>query len=296
MNDNDYILVTKDLCKSYGKSQVLKNLNIKVPKGSIYGFIGKNGAGKTTLIRLVTGLQYPSSGEIIMNCDRRKIGAIVETPALHLNLSASDNLNLQMDILGLGHEKTDELLDFVGLSETQNKHVANFSLGMRQRLAIAVALCGEPEFLVLDEPINGLDPQGIIDVRNLITEINRIKGITILISSHILEELSKVATHYGFIDNGRIIAEMSAEKLKKISEKSMLLTLSKINNTDEAMKKFNNRYEFNDDSKLRIYGEINVTQLILALNEQNIEVLNIVSKEENLEEYFFGLLGGDYNE
>ena len=296
MNDTDYILMAKDLCKSYGKSQVLKNLNIKVPKGSIYGFIGKNGAGKTTLIRLVTGLQYPSSGEIIMNCDRRKIGAIVETPALHLNLSARDNLNLQMDILGLGHEKTDELLDFVGLSETQNKHVANFSLGMRQRLAIAVALCGEPEFLVLDEPINGLDPQGIIDVRNLITEINKIKGITILISSHILEELSKVATHYGFIDNGRIIAEMSAKKLKNISEKSMLLTLSKINNTDEAMKKFNNRYEFTDDSKLRIYGEINVTQLILALNEQNIEVLNIVSKEENLEEYFFGLLGGDYNE
>lgn len=296
MNDINFILVAKDLCKSYGKSQVLKNLNIKVPKGSIYGFIGKNGAGKTTLIRLVTGLQYPSSGEIIMNCDRRKIGAIVETPALHLNLSARDNLNLQMDILGLGHEKTDELLDFVGLFETQNKHVANFSLGMRQRLAIAVALCGEPEFLVLDEPINGLDPQGIIDVRNLITEINKIKGITILISSHILEELSKVATHYGFIDNGRIIAEMSAEKLKNISEKSMLLTLSKINNTDEAMKKFNNRYEFNDDSKLKIYGEINVTQLILALNEQNIEVLNIVSKEENLEEYFFGLLGGDYNE
>ena len=206
MVDGNYILETRDLCKSYGNIKVLNNLNMKVPKGSIYGFVGKNGAGKTTLIRLICGLQYQNSGEILINgvknTDskindvRKKFGAIVETPALHLNMTARDNIKLQLDILGCDYHKVDELLDFVGLSDTGNKHAVNFSLGMRQRLAIAIALCGEPEVLVLDEPVNGLDPQGILDMRELIYKINNEKNITILISSHILDELAKVATYY----------------------------------------------------------------------------------------------------
>lgn len=302
MFDGNYILETRDLCKSYGNIKVLNNLNMKVPKGSIYGFVGKNGAGKTTLIRLICGLQYQNSGEILINGVRntdskindvrKKFGAIVETPALHLNMTARDNIKLQLDILGCDYHKVDELLDFVGLSDTGNKHAVNFSLGMRQRLAIAIALCGEPEFLVLDEPVNGLDPQGILDIRELIYKINNEKNITILISSHILDELAKVATYYGFISNGKIIAEMSSGELNNLAKKSMTLTVNKNDGMEDVMEIFENEYTLVDDNKVIVYGNIDVTSLILAMHEHNINVSCVTSKEESLEEYFFELLGG----
>ena len=302
-----YILKTTNLCKSYGKTKVLDNLNIKVPKGSIYGFVGKNGAGKTTLIRLICGLQYQTSGDVeicgIKNTDnkindiRKKMGAIVETPALHLNMTAKENLNLQFELLGNNNfSKIDNLLDFVGLSDTENKCTRNFSLGMRQRLAIAIALCNDPEFLVLDEPINGLDPQGIIDIRELLIRINKEKGITILISSHILDELEKVATHYGFIANGKIIAEISAEELEKSSKKYITLIVNQINNIEKAMINFQNKYEIQDEKTFIVYDDIVITDLILSLHEQGIVVNRLIEKEENLEERFFELLGGVNND
>ena len=302
-----YILKTTNLCKSYGKTKVLDNLNIKVTKGSIYGFVGKNGAGKTTLIRLICGLQYQTSGDVeiceIKNTDnkindiRKKMGAIVETPALHLNMTAKENLNLQFELLGNNNfSKIDNLLDFVGLSDTENKCARNFSLGMRQRLAIAIALCNDPEFLVLDEPINGLDPQGIIDIRELLIRINKEKGITILISSHILDELEKVATHYGFIANGKIIAEISAEELEKSSKKYITLIVNQINNIEKAMINFQNKYEIQDEKTFIVYDDIVITDLILSLHEQGIVVNRLIEKEENLEERFFELLGGVNND
>jgi ABC-2 type transport system ATP-binding protein len=297
----EYILKTKDLCKSYGKQRVLDNLNLNVPKGSIYGFVGKNGAGKTTLIRLVCGLQYPDSGEMeicgVPNAKatiaRRKMGAIVETPSLHLNMTAKENLQIQFDTLGIkDYAAIDPLLEFVGLADTGKKMAKNFSLGMRQRLAIANAMCNNPEFLVLDEPINGLDPQGIIDIRELLIKINKEKGITILISSHILDELARVATHYGFIANGKIVAEMSAAELEASGQKRTTLHVNTTEKIDVAMSKFKNQYDINDNDTVDIFGDIVVTNLILALHEQGIVVSRLVECDESLEEHFFELLGG----
>jgi ABC-2 type transport system ATP-binding protein len=299
------MLKTTNLCKSYGKQKVLDNLNLNVPKGSIYGFVGKNGAGKTTLIRLVCGLQYPDSGEMEI-CEvpnakatiaRRRMGAIVETPSLHLNMTAKENVQLQFDTLGIkDYSPIDALLEFVGLGDTGKKCAKNFSLGMRQRLAIAIAMCNNPEFLVLDEPINGLDPQGIIDVRELLIKINREKGITILISSHILDELAKVATHYGFISGGKIVAEMSAEDLEASGRKQIVLHVDKVDGANQAMSQFDNEFDVDTTNRtISIYGNIIVTDLVLALHGQGIVVNRLTEFDESLEEHFFELLGGADN-
>lgn len=298
------ILQTNNLYKTYGKQVVLDGLAISVPKGAIYGLVGKNGAGKTTLIRMICGLQKQNAGDLIImetpntspkiSDVRKKIGAIVETPALHLNMSAHENLKMQMLLLdNYDKTKADELLDFVGLSEAGAKHARHFSLGMRQRLAIAIALCGNPELLVLDEPINGLDPQGIIDVRELLLKINKEKGITILVSSHLLDELARVATHYGFIDKGKLMAELTAETLTSDPERKTTLHLNHVNGLAMAMTKFQNKFELIDDKTLIIYGPIEVTDLVLALHEKGIVVHRIVEKSESLEDRFFELLGGD---
>lgn len=207
----DYVLKTNALRKSYRRFDALKGLTMNVPKGSIYGFVGRNGAGKTTLIRLICGLQFPTGGDFeiygVKNSDgaitdsRRRMGAVVETPSLYPEMTAADNLKQQYRLLGMpSFDGIAELLKLVGLENTGRKKAKDFSLGMRQRLGIAVALCGNPDFLILDEPINGLDPQGIIDIRELILKLNKERNITVLISSHILDELSRLATHYGFID------------------------------------------------------------------------------------------------
>ena len=221
----EYILTTNALSKQYGHFKALNNLSMHVPKGAIYGFVGKNGSGKTTLIRLICGLQEPTSGEYILygkknsergiDKSRRRMGAVVETPSIYLDMTAVDNIKEQYRVLGLPtFEGINDLLKLVGLENTGKKKAKNFSLGMRQRLGIAIALAGDPDFLVLDEPVNGLDPEGIIEIRELILKLNREQQITVLISSHILDELSRLATHYGFIDGGHIIKEISAEDLE----------------------------------------------------------------------------------
>ena len=194
----EYVLQTNVLCKKYQKFTALDNLTMHIPKGAIYGFIGKNGAGKTTLIRLLCGLQQPTSGELslygtlhsqpqIQNA-RKRIGAVVETPSIYLDMTAEENLRQQFQILGLpSYREISGLLQLVGLQDTGKKKAKHFSLGMRQRLGIAIALCGNPDFLILDEPVNGLDPQGIIEIRELILKLNRERQITFLISSHILD-------------------------------------------------------------------------------------------------------------
>ena len=226
----EYVLTAKNLSKDYKGSRALDALSIHVPRGSIYGLVGKNGAGKTTLIRILCALQEPSAGEyIIFGVDsgdreilqaRRRMGAVVEAPAVYQELTAEENLRIQYRLLGRrDHETIPGLLELVGLGNTGKKKVKNFSLGMRQRLGIAVALAGEPELLILDEPVNGLDPEGIVEFRNLLLELNRQYQTTILISSHILDELSKLATHYGFIDKGRMVEEMEAADMGEDLEK-----------------------------------------------------------------------------
>mgnify|MGYP000769716626 CR=1 FL=1 len=204
-----------------------------VPRGAIYGFVGKNGAGKTTLIRLICGLQRPTSGSYRLygseNTDKkileaqRRIGAVVETPSIYLDMTAEENMKEQYYVLGLpSFEGIPQILKLVGLEDAGKKKAKDFSLGMRQRLGIAIALAGKPDLLVLDEPTNGLDPQGIVEMRELILKLNRERQITVLISSHILDELSRLATHYGFIDKGTIVKEITAEELENATHQEEL--------------------------------------------------------------------------
>lgn len=216
------VLRTNHLTKQYRHRPAVQNLSMTIHEGDIYGFIGKNGAGKTTLIRMITGLAAPSDGTILLfgSSDlkkaRRQIGTVIESPAIYPGMTARENLIVQYRLLGIRDEsQADAILTLVGLADTGNKKAKNFSLGMRQRLAIALALVGNPRFLVLDEPTNGLDPEGIKEIRELILRLNRDRKITVLISSHILGELSKFATRYGIIHQGRLIDEFTEEQLQE---------------------------------------------------------------------------------
>ncbi len=300
----EYVLSCNALCKSYRRFQALDHLSMHVPKGSIYGFVGKNGAGKTTLIRLICGLQAPSSGEYQLYghshndgqiaLARRQMGAVVETPSIYGHLSATENLKEQYRVLGIPETNTiPALLDLVGLGDTGKKKAKNFSLGMRQRLGIAIALAGSPDFLVLDEPINGLDPQGIIEVRELILKLNREHHITVLISSHILDELSKLATHYGFIDHGRMIKEISAPALEASCRKCVVVEVSDIRALCRVLDKTNLEYCVQNDNTADIYSKVNITKLVMALAEENCEILSVKERDESLESYYVNLVGGE---
>lgn len=300
----EYVLRTNGLCKHYRDFKALNGLTMNVPKGSIYGFVGKNGAGKTTLIRLVCGLQLPTSGDFelygvkhsdkAISKSRRKMGAVVETPSIYLDMTAEDNLKQQYRILGLpSFDGISELLKLVGLDNTGRKKAKNFSLGMRQRLGIAVALCGSPDFLVLDEPINGLDPQGIIEIRELILKLNREQKITVLISSHILDELSRLATHYGFIDSGSIVREMSAEKLEIACRKCIRMIVTDTAVLARVLDDMGIDYKIIDAKTADIYAKPNITQLSLALADQKCEILSVAEHDESLESFYISLVGGD---
>ena len=299
----EYVLTTNALTKEYGGFKALDSLSMRVPKGSIYGFVGKNGAGKTTLIRIICGLQRATSGEYTLygrkntdkkiNKSRRRMGAVVETPSIYLDFSAEENLREQYRVLGLpSFEGIEELLKLVGLENTGRKKAKNFSLGMRQRLGIAVALCGDPDFLVLDEPINGLDPQGIIEMRELILKLNREQGITVLISSHILDELSKLATHYGFIDNGHIVKEMSVEELEAATQKCVRVEVTSAKALAYVLDGMGVSYKFLSDTTADIYARVNISQLTAALAGEGCELLSVRERDESLESYYISLVGG----
>ena len=298
------ILTTENLYKKYRQSQVLNGLSLRVPKGSVYGLVGKNGAGKTTLIRLICGLQEPTDGSYTLYDtkhtepdiigSRRKMGAVVESPAFYSHMTAEQNLKEQYRILGLpSHDGIPELLKMVGLEEAGKKKVRNFSLGMRQRLGIAMALAREPDFLVLDEPMNGLDPQGIVEMRELLLRLNRERQITILISSHILDELSRLATHYGVIDQGRMIKEFTAEELEAVCHKCIRVTVTKQESLIRILNDWKMEYRVVSDKEIDIFDSINITRLALTLWEDGCEILRIQEKEESLENYYFSLIGGN---
>jgi ABC-2 type transport system ATP-binding protein len=300
----EYAVRTKGLGKTYGKFTALSDFSMNIPKGSIYGFVGKNGAGKTTLIRLLTGLQKPTAGEFEIfgirgdsreiRKSRMRMGAVVETPAIYMGMTALDNLKQQYITMGLpSYEGIEELLKLVGLENTGKKKARNFSLGMKQRLGIAIALCGDPDFLILDEPINGLDPQGIIEIRELILKLNREKGITILISSHILDELSRLATHYGFIDRGHLIREMSAEELEAASRKSVRMTVDDTKVLAEIMDELGIEYKILDDQKADVYSELTFSELAARFAEKKCNIIKMEEHDESLEAFYLALVGGN---
>ncbi|MBO7150361.1 MAG: ATP-binding cassette domain-containing protein [Clostridia bacterium] len=299
----EYVLTTQNLSKSYGKFQALDHFTMHVPKGAIYGFVGRNGAGKTTLIRLVCGLQSPTAGSYsIYGIDykdkrisksRRRMGAVVETPAIYMDMTAAENLKQQYLLLGMpSYEGIDDLLALVGLENTGKKKARNFSLGMKQRLGIAIALAGDPDLLVLDEPVNGLDPQGIIEIRELILKLNRERGITVLISSHILDELSRLATHYGFIDKGRMVKEMSAAELEAACRKCMRVEVSQTAALSRVLEGVGVEYKILSDTTADIYAKLNISELTHALDGVDCELIALTERDESLESFFMELIGG----
>lgn len=302
-----YIIETKDITKKYGKYQVLNKLSVHIKENSIYGLIGKNGAGKTTLIRIICGLQDPTNGTYFINkidnkaknisLVRKKIGAIIERPSIYEEMNAKDNIICQMKLVGLiNYQDVSKILDVVGLSNVGNKKVRYYSLGMKQRLGIALALVNNPNILILDEPINGLDPEGIIEIRELILKLNKEKHITILISSHYLDELSKVATHYGFIDKGRIIEEISSEELNKKLTSFIELKVNNLKSFTNYFKNNNIPYEIKDNNIINIYKDYNIQKFITELTNNNLEIESITKKNESLEEYYINLIGGNNND
>ena len=293
------IFETKNLCKYYGKFKALDGVDMSIPKGSIYGFVGRNGAGKTTLMRIMCGLQRPTAGEYslfgIKNSDsqittvRNKMGAVVETPAIYKDLSAYDNLKLQCLNVGIpDFNEIPKLLKLVGLDNVGRKKAKAFSLGMRQRLGIAVALCSHPDFLVLDEPTNGLDPQGIVELRDLFLNLNKNYGVTILISSHILEELSKIATDYALISYGRIIEEISSEELMNRCRGKVQI---KTKFTDKVVTVLDNNgftnYSVVDAETIDIFERTDeVPEINMLIAKEGILIDSIGSVETGLEDYF----------
>ena len=299
----EYVLETKALRKRYRDFTALDGLDMRIPKGSVYGFVGRNGAGKTTLIRLICGLQEPTGGSFTLygvkhtdagvNRCRRRMGAVVEAPSIYLNMTAEENIRQQYLVLGVpSMEGIPELLRLVGLEGTGKKKAKSFSLGIRQRLGIAVALAGNPDFLVLDEPVNGLDPQGIIETRELILKLNREHGITVLISSHILDELSRLATHYGFIDGGRMVKEMSAEELEMRCRKRVRAEVSTASVLARVLDGMGASYRVVDDSKVDIYGEVPITKLVRALDQEHCTLYSMKERDESLESFYMNLIGG----
>ena len=300
----EYVLEANGLTKRYRDFVALNGLTMHIPKGAIYGFVGKNGAGKTTLIRLICGLQEPTGGsyalygvrntDVRINRTRRRMGAVVETPSIYMDMTAEENILQQYRVLGIpSDDGVSDLLRLVGLENTGKKKVRHFSLGMRQRLGIAVALAGSPDFLVLDEPVNGLDPQGIIEMRELILKLNREHGITVLISSHILDELSRLATHYGFIDSGYMVKEISAAELEAHCRKCIRVAVSDTGALVRVLDAMGASYSIADASRGDIYTDVQVTALVEALAREGCTVLSIKERDESLESFYMDLMGGE---
>jgi ABC-2 type transport system ATP-binding protein len=296
----EMILKATGLCKDYGKKSVLHNVDFTVNKGDIYGLVGKNGAGKTTIMRIITGLQVPTKGEVEYGFDRSRlgsVGALVELPSIYANKSAEENIKFQYLNLGLKiDDSVNEILRLVGLDNTGKKPAGKFSLGMRQRLGIAMAMVGDPEVLVLDEPINGLDPQGIIGVRDLLMRLNREKGITIIISSHILSELSKLATRYAFIDDGHIVKECSEYDIEHAGEKLMIISVDKPAEYADALTAKGYKAEtVTTPDKVTIHGEVDVTDVVILAKDEGIKITDLRTVETDLEEFYVGVVGGNKN-
>lgn len=307
---NTQIFTTSNLSKKYKKHFVLHNVNMEIKRGSIYGFIGKNGAGKTTLIRILAGTSFPTQGQIslfgekeekFIHKQRKRIGAIIENPSLYHNMTAKDNLEVHRIMCGISDKsKIERVLKEVNLTDTGKKKVKHFSLGMKQRLGLAIALLNDPEFLILDEPINGLDPIGIFELREILKSMHKERGLTILISSHILSELYHIATCYGFIHKGNLLQQITMKELDEKCKKHIYL---KVNDATKAISIIEshlhtNNYNVNiNDNTIKLYDHVgNLQHVSSTLFTFGVLVNEITLKGDDLEGYFINLIGGKVGE
>lgn len=300
-----YVIETHELTKVYSGRAVVDHVNMHIPQGSIYGFVGENGSGKTTIMRMLTGIARPTKGSFEMlgvkNTDpkiykmRKELSAIVETVSMVPTMTALENMKFQELYLGikLTPERRQELLKAVHLEDVGKKKVKNFSLGMRQRMGIALALMNEPKFMLLDEPMNGLDPQGIAELRDLLIELNREKGITILISSHILSELEKIATTYGFISHGKIIEELTVEELQDKCRKSTTIKFADVEAAYKVLKELKVKdFKTYPNGDVKIFDDIEIGEFVSKLHQKGLKILSFNSSDESVEEYYLNLVNG----
>lgn len=297
----EYVLETENLTKTYGKNKVVNAVSMHVKKGDIYGFIGKNGAGKTTFMRMAAGLAAPTEGSLKLfgskeaEQQRKRIGTLIEETGVYPNMTAEENLEIVRRTLGITEKNSvKDMLEFVGLDKAGRKKVKNFSMGMKQRLGLAISLLRSPDFLILDEPINGLDPSGIKEVRDLLLKLNKEKQITILISSHILGELSKVATRYGIIRDGVLIEEFDAEELAEKCKRCQKVVVDNVglaSNILEEKCSIKN-YDVLEDNVIRIFENIEESSYInRSLVMGGVELKESYLAGQDLEGYFMDLLG-----
>ncbi len=303
---SEYLLSTSGLTKQFGHHKAVNNVDLHVKKGAIYGFIGRNGAGKTTFLKMISGLSQPTSGEIEMfgykneelKHVRSRISCLIEAPGIYGNMSAYHNLAIKYKLFGIQDKQyIENILKIVGLSDTGKKKIKHFSLGMKQRLGIGLALVGEPDLLVLDEPINGLDPQGIAEIRDMLLRLKEEQNMTILISSHILEELSKIATHYGIIHNGNLLQELTREELMIRCSERMEVLLDDPKKAIPVLDQMGfTNYQVMDQHKIYIYERLNESASVnMELAKAGILVRGIGITSEELENYFLNLTGGAQN-
>ena len=300
---SEILLQTKALTKQYGHQKAVDNVDIHIKKGAIYGFIGRNGAGKTTCMRMIGGLAKPTSGEISMfgyagkdlSKVRSRVGCLIEAPGVYPNMTAKENIEMKCRLFGISKKGYAEgILDRVGLLNVGKKKTKHFSLGMKQRLGIGLALVGDPDLLVLDEPINGLDPQGIAEIRDTIQRLQKEKNMTICISSHILEELSKIATDYGIIHNGSLLQEITREELIRRCSERIELTLDHPKQAIPVMDSMGfTNYQVTDKEHIHIFERLNESAALnMELAKSGIPVKGISITSEELETYFLNLTGG----
>lgn len=299
------LLETKGLTKCYGQQKALDNVSATIQKGDIYGLIGPNGAGKSTFLKTISGLIQPTAGDFTFygrdgeakNALMSRIGVLIEAPGIYPNLTAKDHLLIKGRLMGL-NDKTfaDELLDLVGLSYVGKKKVKNFSLGMKQRLGIALALVGNPDLVILDEPINGLDPQGIVEIRNTIEQLNRQHNITFIISSHLLEELSKLATRYGIINHGVLVEELTQEELYERGRDRLDIVCDDTEKATTVLEALGiTDYTVVDPHRIQVFEQLNTSgKLSLELAKAGIDVTSLVTHEGSLEDYYMQLTGGHH--
>ena len=299
----EYILTTDNLTKIYGEKRAADAISLHIKKGDVYGLIGRNGAGKTTILKMICGLSCPTSGSVTfagktgaaLSREMNKIGSLIETPGLFPKMSAYQNIKIKCILCGKNDDKyIKSLLKQVGLENVGNKPAQSFSLGMKQRLGIALALVGDPEFIVLDEPINGLDPQGIAEMREIIHNLSKKRGMTVIVSSHILDELAKVADAFGIINDGKLIDEFTSQELNLRCGKYVLLKTGNLEKTRKVLADQGiTEYDVLENGDIRVSKEIEDTsKLIATLVGKGVAVYELATVQSTLEQYYLNRTGG----
>ena len=295
----NYIVETNNLTKKFPNKIAVNKINMHIKKGDIYGFIGKNGAGKTTTMKMLLGLIYPTEGDIKLfestNLDgeRRKIGSLIEAPGLYKNCTAYENMKRFSLLYGGTDKDIKEILNIVGLGNTGSRKAGNFSLGMRQRLGIAISLLGNPELLILDEPINGLDPAGIKEIRDTILKLNKERGVTFLISSHLLDELGKITTTYGIVNDGVLVEEVSAKELMNRCKQNLKVTVSNVKKAEMILKNngYLTEYQVKDNTIILYSNYDKAAEINELLVSNGIKVSELTSNSADFEDYFIERIG-----